>query len=134
MSNPPVSTAVRLLAEKLRSNPDFMAFVLEQFCKQEAITFAELPAALEIMPEMVTRLALCRTPDPDAADFAKHVREIAYYTLGDEAVLANVIRRVNSIQSLTSAKEEAFLAAARDRDQEDPEPKDQSDEDQKDKK
>lgn len=130
MSNRVASSAMQIVAKKLRSNPDFMAFVLEQFCKQERITFAELPAVLELMPEMVTRLALCRTPDPDAIDFAKRVREMADYTLGDEAVLANVIRRVNSLQALSSAKEEAFLAAARDREQEDQDRKSQTDDEE----
>jgi len=133
MSNPAASSALQLLAEKLRSNPDFMAFVLDQYCKQERISFAEVPAALEIMPEMVARLALCRTPDPDAVDFAKRVREMADFTLGDEAVLANVIRRVNTIQALSSAKEEAFLAAARDRDQEDQDLKSQTDDEEEEK-
>lgn len=113
--NPNVNPALKILAEKLRDDPNFMAFVLDQFCRQERISAVELPAELGIMPEMLTRLALCRTPNADNFDFAKTVREIADYTLIDEAVLANVIRRVSSVHSLGSAKEEAFLAAARDR-------------------
>jgi hypothetical protein len=113
--NPNVNSAMQLLAEKLRGDPDFMAFVLDQFCRQEGISILELPDALGIMPEMVTRLALCRRPNPDTADFAKGIHEIADYTLADEAVLANIIRRVSSVHSLGSANEEAFLAAARDR-------------------
>jgi hypothetical protein len=132
MSNPTVNSALQLLGEKLRQNPDFMAFVLGQFCTQEGVPLTELPSVLEIRPEMVTRLALCRKPDPEAVDFAERVREIAYYTLADEAVLANVIRRVSSIQSLRSAKEEAFLAAARDRELDQKEPTAPRDENEKD--
>jgi hypothetical protein len=131
--NPKVNSTLQLLAQKLRDDPDFMAFVLDQFCSQEGISVLELSEALGIMPEMVTRLALCRKPDPDKVDFAKGVREIADYTLADEAVLANVIRRVSSVHSLGSAKEEAFLAAARDRGLGKKEPEAQQEKEEKDK-
>lgn len=128
--NPNANSTLHLLAEKLRDDPDFMAFILDQFCKQEGISVLELPESLGIMPEMVTRLALCRKPNPDTVDFARSVREIADYTFADEAVLANVIRRVSSIHSLRSAKEEAFLAAARDRGLEKKEPEAQDEKDE----
>ncbi len=131
--NPTVNPSLQLLAEKLIDNPDFMAFVLDQLCRQEGLSVLELPDALGIMPEMVTRLALCRRPEPDTVDFAKCVREIADYTLADEAVLANVIRRVSSVHSLGSAKEEAFLAAARDRGLGKQEPEGHAEKDDKDK-
>ena len=129
--NPTINPSLQLLAEKLSDDPDFMAFVLDQLCRQEGLSVLELPDALGIMPEMVTRLALCRKPNPDTVDFAKGVREIADYTLADEAVLANVIRRVSSVHSLGSAKEEAFLAAARDRDLAKNEPEAQDEKDKK---
>jgi hypothetical protein len=115
MSKITSGTPMQLLAEQLKCDPDFMAFVLNQFCEQENLAFAELPTVLDILPEMLTRLALCRKPDSHASDFGTRVREIAYYTLADESILANVIRRVSSLHSLSTANAEAFLAAARDR-------------------
>jgi hypothetical protein len=70
---------------------------------------------------LVSRLALCRKPDATAANFAASVREIADYALIDEALLADIIRRVSSLEALSKSVQHEFLAAARDRDDVGPE-------------
>jgi hypothetical protein len=79
---------------------------------------------------MLARLALCRRPGADSVEFADQVRQIAAYTGIRAAVLANVIRQVDSLESLAGRPETpdstelsalqpypqlGLLAAARDR-------------------
>jgi hypothetical protein len=102
------------LVKRLGRNPKFMAYVLFQYQDQEGISDENLPAVLGTLPELVSRLALCRKPDADKTSFAERVREIADYTLVDESLLANIIRQVGSIEALSKSPEHRFLAAARD--------------------
>jgi hypothetical protein len=108
------------LVEGLRSNPDYMAYVLSRYQHQEKISDEDLPFALETLPGLVSRLAVCRRPDATAPNFAALVREIADYTLVDEALLASIIRQVSSIDALSKLEQHQLLAA-RDRDEIGPE-------------
>jgi len=103
------------LARLLRRNPEYMAYVLARFQEQEAISDEHLLQVLGTLPELAARLAVCRRPDVGAGDFAARVREISDFTLTDEGVLADVIRRVSSLEALSSAGERQLLSAARDR-------------------
>jgi hypothetical protein len=107
-------TARDELVKYLKSNPDFVAYVLARYQEQEGISDENLPAVLGTLPELVSRLALCRKPDANVANFATSVREIADYTLVDESLLADIIRRVSSLEALSKSAEHEFLAAARD--------------------
>ena len=104
------------LVRRLKSNPDFVAYVFGRYQEQEGISDENLPAVLGTLPELVSRLALCRKPAADAANFATSVREIADYTLVDESLLADIIRQVSSLEALSKSSQPEFLAAARDRD------------------
>lgn len=104
------------LVKRLKGNPDFLAYVLARYQEQEGISDENLPAALGTLPELVFRLALCRRPDANTANFATSVREIADYTLVDESLIADLIRQVSSLESLSKSAPHGFLAAARDRD------------------
>lgn len=83
------------LAQRLRSDPEFMAHTLARYQQQQGLDESALAAELGALPEMVLRLALCRRPAPDAPDFAGQVRALADFTLLDEARLTRVIRRVD---------------------------------------
>lgn len=124
----PHSNQLRDLAAKLHENREFMAWILAAFKRKEHIDDDHLIAQLKISPEMFVRLALCKSPNPDSEAFVSQVREIAAYTHIDPAVLANVIRQVETLDILSKLprKDEelnesrkkitgGLLAAARDK-------------------
>lgn len=118
------------LARRLQSDPRFMACALAVYREQEGLEEEELAQALGIMPEMLSRLALCKRPDDRSPEFAAQVREIADYTLADEAQLASLLRQISGLEKLarreSGVAEESeaaeplmtgLLAVARDRDE-----------------
>ena len=118
------------LARRLQSDPRFMACALAAYREQEGLEEEELPQALGIIPEMLSRLALCKRPDTQSPEFAAQVREIADYTLADEVQLANLLRQISGLEKLARRKSDAaekseaaeplmtgLLAVARDRDE-----------------
>jgi hypothetical protein len=121
---------LRGLASRLQNNPAYMAHVLAMYKSQEGFDDEDLANYLNCFPEFVVRLALCKRPNADASDFAEKVRSLSDFTLIDEAILAHVIRQVDSLAELannpamaeesTTAALNQFsgaLAAARDRDE-----------------
>lgn len=118
---------LQMLAQRLRTNPSFMAWVLGSYQKQERISTLQLEERLELSPHMLARLALCKRPDTNSPDFRKQVSQIAQYVSMDPARLANLIRQVESLDGLAklpgaAANEKqapslnaGLLAAARDR-------------------
>jgi len=121
------------LAQRLETDPRFMAHAMELYRRQEGVEIEELAQSLGLLPEMMARLALCLRPDARSPQFAEQVREIADYTLADEAQLANLLRQVSGLEKLGRIQqtpaagdaEEAsaplmpgLLAVARDRDDE----------------
>src|SRR5262245_52122741 len=124
---------LKSLTQRLETDPRFMAYALAQYRRQEGIEIEELAQLLGLMPEMTTRLALCLRPDARSPQFAEQVREIADYTLADEAQLANLLRQLSGLEKLGRIQqapaagdaEEAsatlmpgLIAVARDRDDE----------------
>jgi hypothetical protein len=122
---------LKSLARRLEIDPRFMAYALAQYQLQEGIEVEGLTQSLGLMPEMLTRLALCLRPDCRSPQFAAQLREIADYTLADEGSLANLLRQVSGMEKLvvisqapeiTDAQVEVapfapgLLAVARDRD------------------
>jgi len=120
------------LAQRFQSDPRFMAYTLAVYQEQEGLGEEELALALGMMPEMLSRLALCKRPDAQSPEFAAQVREIADYTLADEAQLANLLRQVSGLEKLAQQVREpaavderagaeplmtGLLAVARDRDE-----------------
>lgn len=123
---------LKSLAQRLETDPRFMAYALALYRRQEGIEGEELSQSLGLMPEMMARLALCLRPDSNSPQFAAQVSEIADYTLADEGRLANLLRQVSGLEKLGriqhvpatgDAEEESaslmpgLLAAARDRDE-----------------
>ena len=128
---------LKSLAQRLETDPHFMAYALAQYRLQEGIEVEEIAQSLGMMPEMISRLAVCLRPDSLSPQFAEQVREIADYTLADEERLANLLRQVSGLEKLgrlqqspaaADAEESALLmpgllAVARDRDDEEEAPK-----------
>ena len=120
------------IAQRLRSDARYMAYALAAYQQQEGMDETELASALGTFHEMLTRLALCRRPSANAAQFAEQVRLMADYTLIDEALLAALLRQVEVVERLaqrpvhmqesttataTDLPEWGLLAAARDREE-----------------
>lgn len=120
------------LAHRLQSDPRYMSYALAVYQQQESLDEEELAHLLGTLPELILRLSLCKRPAPLSPTFAEQIRELADYTLTDEAQLANILRQVDSLEglnqrpvSLITAEDDAqqrhalagLLAAARDRDE-----------------
>jgi hypothetical protein len=110
-----------------------MSHALATHYRQDELDVVPLAEDLGISPDLLIRLALCRRPEATSEEFANQVREIADYTLTDEAQLAGLLRQVDALEKFAglegSAPDLAFeprplpvtgvLAAARDRGEED---------------
>ena len=117
-----------MLAELLRTNQGYMAWVLGRYQKQEHLSDIQLEEHLEISPGMHARLAICKRPDTNSPDFGKKVTQIAQFVSLDPARLAGLIRQVESLDAFeelpepTESEAQAhspnagLFAAARDRD------------------
>lgn len=124
--------ALANLARRLQRDPRYMSYVLAKYQQQENIEDEDLARELGTLPALVARLALCKRPPSSSGQFAEEVREIADYTLTDEAQLAGILRQVDGLEKLAGRStllarpgtEErlltphaGLLAAARDRDE-----------------
>jgi hypothetical protein len=113
------------MANKLQDNPLYMAWVVSLFQKQEHITDYQLIELIKTDEESIAKLSLCKRPNSDSAEFAKQIKQISEYTNIDITFLANMIRQVESVESISKKlrepnkrSEETWqlgLAAARDR-------------------
>lgn len=121
-----VFIALTELADRLRTNPEYMSYVLSNYQAQEQLADSALAAELGTLPELVVRLSLCKRPSSKSATFANDVRRLAEYSLTDEVELANILRQVESLERFSQRRfkrmdEEradslnGLLAAARDR-------------------
>lgn len=136
-------TALAALARRLRNDPRYMSYVLAAYQEQEGLMDEDLAQELGTLPALVSRLAICKRPYSSSVQFAEQVRELADYTLTDEAQLAGILRQVEAIEKLTGRpatlsttelerqsglSPTGLLAAARDRYEQDDETQ-QQDED-----
>lgn len=85
------------LADRLQSNPTYMAWVLHAYGRKEGLSSDRMISRLGTSADMLTRLALCKRPEADSPLFAEQVRQIAEYTAIDASLLANVIRQVDAL-------------------------------------
>jgi hypothetical protein len=100
MTEQELSAPLLLIMSRLRNNPLYMAYVLAAYQEQESLTDEALARELGMLPLLVLRLSLCRRPDALSLNFAEQVREIADFTLVDEAKLAHILRRVDALEKL----------------------------------
>jgi hypothetical protein len=110
------SSGLREFANRVASDPTYIASVIRRYCELELLTEAQLATRLGITLDLLNRLKLCKVPDPSADSFADRIRAISDFTLADETTLANVIRHLQAVDALASTScEWALPAAARDR-------------------
>lgn len=124
------------LADRLQSDPTYMAWVLRAYSRAEGLSPERLLDRLGIGADMLTRLAICKRPVADSPQFAAQVVQIANYTTLDAGLLANVIRQVDALALLAHMRTaqaapaghpasspilSGLMAAARDRVEEDKE-------------
>jgi hypothetical protein len=116
---------------RLRSNPNFMSWVLDTYQKQEHILETDVIHVLGITPEMFYRLALCKRPDSSSPEFTEEIRQLAHYTSIDPTQLANLVRRVEALDKFKTIPNQlekredtqsvspsiGLLAVARDQDE-----------------
>lgn len=132
MTDSEINISLSGLASRLQNDPRFMSYVLAAYRQQEGLNVKELAQEFGTLPAMLLRLAICKRPNPNSTQFAEQVRELADYTLTDEAQLANILRQVDSLEKLaqrrvgtvspdtvgqTADSFAGLLAAARDRDE-----------------
>lgn len=123
---------LRKLAERLRDEPELMAGTLGRFRVIEGISEDELANRLNTSPLGIARLALCNRPHSESPDFSDQVRQIAEYAQVEQSAIANLIRHVESVETLAKYPGEhqlkdgslegfsrfsGVLAAARDADE-----------------
>jgi hypothetical protein len=102
------------LAQKLASNPDFMAHVLAVYQKQEGLDEDGVAYRLGTLPEMMVRLALCKRPIANSRDFDDRLSELSDFTLIDEAILAEVLQRVDALAEQGAGAHERSARKTRD--------------------
>lgn len=113
-----MSEALDKLAARVAADPSFLANPLAEFARSEALDDAGLARALGCDAGTLTRVKLCRTPQPDPDGFRADVAAVATRFGLDAAVLTNAVRRGLSLSRLRGARatagEPGFLLAARD--------------------
>lgn len=125
------------LEVRLKSNPNFMSWVIATYQKQEHMLEADVINNLYTTQDMFYRLALCKRPNSSRPEFGEEIQQLANYTSIDPTRLANLIRRVEALDTFMTMPNQlekredthsistsiGLLAAARDRDEiEEPEP------------
>lgn len=107
---------LKMAGERACRDSDFLGYLLRIHREHEHLTENQLAEALDVNPELLPRLYLCRRPDSTRADFSERIRIIADYALVDSGVLAAIVRSVEAVESLSENRAAQILAAARDRD------------------
>ncbi|GEM_PF-1375812 len=93
---------LRALIRRLEKDDRFMASILARYQKQEKITEFKLAEQLRTVPEMLIRLALCKSPNPNSNSFAEQISEISTYTSIELALLLNLVRQTESLDALSN--------------------------------
>jgi hypothetical protein len=107
------------LAQRVATAPDFLACALAEFARSEGLEDTTLAARLGCPAETLTHLRLCRMPRGQAPLFWQDVEAIARRFAVDATVLAEIVRRGQSLARMRQAEggpkqQPGFLWAARD--------------------
>ncbi|HEX3151337.1 MAG TPA: hypothetical protein VHR66_24880 [Gemmataceae bacterium] len=109
------------LARRLESDPFFVACALRRYADSEGLDEPRLAQALGCTGETLTRLRLCRIPDPTR--FKDDVHQIAARFEVNRDAFAQAIRRGEVILKMRpdTPTDHGLLLAARDEDETKPE-------------
>lgn len=118
------------LARRVEDDPEFMASVLAIYARSERMDDAALARALGCSEAQLASLRLCFRPRSDPAHFRRDVEEIAAHFGIEPRVLAEIVRRADSLARFQprrgasplsfereAAAKRAALLAARDREE-----------------
>ena len=111
-------------AERAAGRRFFLASALLAYARSEGLDQAGLARQLGCEPAALPRLLLCRRPTGPPAAFRADVQRIAQGFNLDPARLAEAVRVAYALERLAEAGQRTdagLLAAARDRDDEEPE-------------
>lgn len=86
-------------AQRLRTQPAFMAYVLQRVMTYERMDEQQLAQQLGTSVAGLTRLALCKRPRPDPEHFTADVQAIANYTGADMTELLRLLRIVDTLEA-----------------------------------
>lgn len=120
MENDNVSSLLQYAAKKAVHSRFFLAESLNEFRVGRGMTEDELARFLGCNPMHLSKLALCRRPDPNSSKFRDDIEQIATAFSILPIRLVQVIREVDTLKALSEAKTskekapEGLLAVARD--------------------
>jgi hypothetical protein len=111
-----MSDRMAALARRVEDDPFFLAAALAAYARTEGLSDALLAQRLGCMPVQLAAMRLCRTPRPTAREFQEDVERIASAFQIDATVLAEVVRRADSLRAFRTVADEraGYLMAARD--------------------
>lgn len=117
MSREPSSKVVQRALQRAAADPFFLASALEAYRSLNGLEGTALADYLDCSMEDMTRLAFCRRPVTDAMAFRQEVEQIATYASVSADRLAQLLREVDSLETLrkSATTRPGFLMAARDR-------------------
>ena len=99
----------------------FLAADLLEFCRHRRMNKTELAGFLGCPQSLLSKLALCRRPDPDSERFRKDIKRIAEAFSFEPTRLFQLVREVDALRALKQARRgaeqertEGLLVAARD--------------------
>ncbi|HXG36823.1 MAG TPA: hypothetical protein VNL15_07625 [Dehalococcoidia bacterium] len=122
MSKRPSSKVVRRALKRAAADPFFLGSALEAYRSLNGLDDTALADYLGCSTGDTIRLAFCRRPVTDAMTFRREVEQIAAYASVRADRLAQLLREVDSLETLrkSATTRPGFLMAARDRVEEGP--------------
>ncbi len=117
MSKRSNSKVVQRALRRATEDPFFLASALETYRSLSGLDDVALANYLDCSTEDMIRLAFCRRPVTDAMTFRREVEQIAAYASVRAERLAQLLREVDSLETLrkSATTRPGFLMAARDR-------------------
>ena len=106
-------------ARRAQSHPQYLAWVLARYGALQHVSAEHLADILGVTPRDWLRLGLCLRPR--AAHFAEDIRQMSARFQADPAMLARVVRLVESVEAMSAENAQAatteggLLMAARAR-------------------
>jgi len=111
--------AIQWLVSRARGDAFFLGQTLAEYQAMHGMDDRELGGMLQCAPEALGRLALCRRPDDQTAEFREDVLRIAALASCSAERLVQLLREVAAVASLRQGRGETsahgMLMAARDR-------------------
>ena len=117
-------TILNWAAARASDDPAFLAYDMREYSKMNGLDEIGLARFLECSHDSLVKLALCLHPNPHLDSFRDNVERIAIHCAANSMKLAQLVREVDSVQTMRSAPSlpmsqmhghTTVLLAARDR-------------------